>query len=158
MSDVSANSAAVYCVACANKLVPTAAFCPKCGTPRAHLPNQGVNLGDGKKSKTTAVLLAVFLSYWTWLYSYKNDAIKFYLALSYNVGIVVANLLIVRELIHIYIGDYNPSPLADQVNWILFQVVPNDPTWSIYFPATYFASFVIWLLAIISAARKPSRF
>ena len=31
------------------------------------------------KSKTTAVLLAVFFAYWTWLYTYKTDAWKFWL-------------------------------------------------------------------------------
>ena len=39
--------------------------------------------GEGK-SKTAAVLLAVFLSFWTWLYTYKKDAWKFW------VGLVVA--------------------------------------------------------------------
>ena len=31
------------------------------------------------KQKTTAVLLAVFLTFWTWIYTYKVDAWKFWL-------------------------------------------------------------------------------
>jgi hypothetical protein len=38
-----------------------------------------------KKSKTTAVLLAVFLSFWTWVYTYKTDAWKFWLNLSLSI-------------------------------------------------------------------------
>jgi hypothetical protein len=34
-----------------------------------------------KKSKTTAVLLAVFLGLWTWLYTYKEDNVKFWLSI-----------------------------------------------------------------------------
>ncbi len=33
------------------------------------------------KSKTTAILLAVFLGFWTWVYTYKVDAWKFWLNL-----------------------------------------------------------------------------
>lgn len=36
--------------------------------------------GEGK-SKTTSVLLAVFLSFWTWLYTFKKDAWKFWVGL-----------------------------------------------------------------------------
>jgi hypothetical protein len=39
------------------------------------------------KSKTTAVLLAVFLGSWTWLYTYKRDAAKFWI--STGVGLVL---------------------------------------------------------------------
>ena len=33
------------------------------------------------KSKTTAILLAVFLSFFTWLYTYKDDAWKFWVGM-----------------------------------------------------------------------------
>jgi Protein of unknown function (DUF2510) len=42
------------------------------------------------KSKTTAVLLAVFLGFWTWLYTYKTDAWKFWLNL--GLGIVTIGI------------------------------------------------------------------
>lgn len=38
-----------------------------------------------QKSKTVCVLLAVFLSFWTWLYTYKYDAWKFWLGLALSV-------------------------------------------------------------------------
>ena len=36
------------------------------------------------KSKTTAVLLAVFLSQWSWVYTYRDNAWKFWTALAIN--------------------------------------------------------------------------
>lgn len=39
------------------------------------------------KSKTTALLLAIFLSFWTWVYTWKNDSEKFV------AGILIAVLL-----------------------------------------------------------------
>lgn len=38
-----------------------------------------------KKDKTTAVLLAVFFSAWTFLYTYKKDATKFWVCLLINI-------------------------------------------------------------------------
>ena len=37
------------------------------------------------KQKTTAVLLAVFLTFWSWIYTYKVDAWKFWLNLALSV-------------------------------------------------------------------------
>jgi hypothetical protein len=153
MSDASFNSGVVFCVACANKLVPTAAFCPKCGTPRAHVPIQGVNAGDGKKSKTTAVLLAVFLSYWTWLYSYKKDAAKFYVGLGLSFILVLGNILFLASiwsLIIYWVRAGDPGFAA--------MMISQQAELVAFFWATYFVSVVIWILAIISAAMKPSRF
>jgi hypothetical protein len=42
-------------------------------------------LNRRKKSKTTAVLLAIFLGFWTWLYLYKKSSFKFWL----NLGLTI---------------------------------------------------------------------
>lgn len=34
-----------------------------------------------EKNRTTAIVLAVFLSFWTWLYTYKKDSTKFWIGL-----------------------------------------------------------------------------
>jgi hypothetical protein len=34
-----------------------------------------------------SVLLAVFLSFWTWLYTYKKDAVKFWIGLVVGLGL-----------------------------------------------------------------------
>ena len=61
------------CQTCGGHLEPTARFCNVCGSP-------AVPESTSRKSKTVSVLLAVFLFYWTWLYTYKRDGWKFWLA------------------------------------------------------------------------------
>jgi hypothetical protein len=153
MSDVQISSGSVFCVACANPLVQTAAFCPKCGTPRAYLPSQEPNTGARQKSKNVAVVLAVFLSYWSWLYSYKKDAAKFYVCLGLSILLGFTNLLIINGLVF---SSY--IPLADQYEYIIFTAIPEDPFLSTYFFMTYLVSVGFWIWAIVSAAKKPSRF
>jgi hypothetical protein len=64
-----------FCTACANPLIATAVICPKCGSP----VNGIIPSAVGGKSKTTAVLLAVFLGTWSWLYTYRENASKFWI-------------------------------------------------------------------------------
>jgi hypothetical protein len=59
------------CPGCSTPLMASAAVCPRCGTPVA-----------APRSKGVAILLAVFLSFWTWLYTYKRDAQKFWIGLA----------------------------------------------------------------------------
>lgn len=73
---------AQYCVTCGNGLVATAAICPRCGTPVADRTPSAPASG---KSRTAAVLLAVFLSFWSFLYTYSISAWKFWLGLGLNV-------------------------------------------------------------------------
>jgi hypothetical protein len=40
-----------------------------------------------RKDKTAAILLAVFLGFWTWLYTYKRDAWKFWLCLGLHMTV-----------------------------------------------------------------------
>lgn len=51
-------------------------------------PISDVLFSPSPKSKTTALLLAVFLGFWTWYYTYKRDAWKFWL----NLILIVATL------------------------------------------------------------------
>ncbi len=85
----------VFCSGCGKALVATSTFCPGCGTPRATPILAAASIPPvftatyyalpmGRplvKSKTTSVVLAVFLAYWTWLYTYKTDAWKFWVGL-----------------------------------------------------------------------------
>lgn len=97
------DSNAVFCSACGNKLVATAVICPKCGSPRAGSVNvSGVR---PPKSKTTAVVLAVFLSYWTWLYTYQKDTWKFWTGLGLGIlGSILTFTTGFGVFIHLGIG------------------------------------------------------
>jgi hypothetical protein len=54
--------------------VAAAVICPNCGSAQ-----KGFGTSGGK-SKTTAVLMAVFLSAWTWVYTWKVNSKKFWIA------------------------------------------------------------------------------
>ncbi|MCJ7575148.1 MAG: zinc ribbon domain-containing protein [Dehalococcoidia bacterium] len=80
-----------YCLNCGAKPLAAHSFCQNCGaaiTPATEICVKcGAKVGEvvgetkGGKSKTTSVLLAVFLSFWTWLYTYRKDAWKFWVSL-----------------------------------------------------------------------------
>ena len=71
-----------FCAGCGNGVVATAMVCPSCGT--------AVGLAPQLKAKSTAVLLAVFLGAWTWVYTYKRDATKWWVA--FGVSLVSVGL------------------------------------------------------------------
>jgi hypothetical protein len=59
-------------------------FCPSCGNPiLSDITNCNICgariIKYRRKSKTTAVLLAVFLGFWAWLYLYRKNVLKFWL-------------------------------------------------------------------------------
>jgi hypothetical protein len=86
-----ASAPAQYCVTCGNGLVATAAICPRCGTPVSRMKPGQV----GAKSRTAAVLLAVFLSFWSFLYTYRTSAWKFWLGLGLTVFSFIVGEIIV---------------------------------------------------------------
>jgi hypothetical protein len=70
-----------FCTGCGNGLIETAAMCPKCGTPVAAAKVVGA---VAPKTKNAAVLLAVFLGFWTYLYTFDKDKSKFWIFLAAN--------------------------------------------------------------------------
>ena len=70
----------MYCSSCGNVVKKAAIACPHCGV--------AVRSNKAGKQKMTAILLAVFLGFWTWLYTYRVDAWKFWL----NLGLTVVTL------------------------------------------------------------------
>jgi hypothetical protein len=87
-----------FCWACGSTVLESAAFCLRCGTPSsgpvASRPPSGVQpMHPSSKSKTTALLLAVFLGGWTWLYTYERDSTKFWIFV--GVGILGGILTLV---------------------------------------------------------------
>jgi hypothetical protein len=149
------QSGLVFCVACGNQLIDTAVVCPKCGTPRAILPNVHPNVTKIGKSKTAAVLLAVFLGFWSWAYSYKRDKGKFWFALGTSVAIAVG------------VGIYVSFKYENYHSWNYDSQMPFSEFYARQSFYDHVSSFlaVAWLIqlgwhvaAIVSAARKPSRF
>lgn len=66
----------VYCQECSNVISKNASICPKCGVKNS------ANTSDyARKDKSVAIILAIFVNFWTWLYTYKKDSWKFWLNL-----------------------------------------------------------------------------
>jgi len=80
-----------FCNACGVKVLPLAERCIKCGA--------SFNKPPRPKSKVVAVLLAVFLGHWTWVYTYRKNTWKFWLGLViwlpsfiiFNLGVIPHN-------------------------------------------------------------------
>lgn len=45
------------------------------------------------KNKSTAIILAIFFSFWSWLYTYRKNKIKFWIILSLNIIFIFVILL-----------------------------------------------------------------
>jgi hypothetical protein len=129
-----------FCASCGSGLVSAAVICPSCGAAQ-----KGFNTSGGK-SKTTAVLLAVFLSAWTWVYTWKANAKKFWIAL----GLWVVQIIIV------IIG-------AQQA---VSKLTCNQTGACAYHTGTsagiilfaYLISFGIWIWAIVDASTKSQQY
>ena len=80
-----------FCGACGVEVLPLAERCIECGAELGKPPRP--------KSKTAAVLLAVFLSFWTWVYTYRKNTWKFWVGLVvslpafvvFNIGVIPHN-------------------------------------------------------------------
>jgi hypothetical protein len=70
---------------CGGDLLPTAERCPHCGHAVGGGPWK--QPPGGGKSRTVAVLLAVFLSFWSFLYTYRTAKWKFWLGFGLDVGL-----------------------------------------------------------------------
>ncbi len=63
-----------FCPSCGRGVVAAAAVCPGCGTALGSPRNKGI-----------AILLAVFLSFWSWLYTYEKNKVKFWWGLALTI-------------------------------------------------------------------------
>lgn len=112
-----------FCQYCGNKISETDGLCTGCGSKK--IMSQG-------KSKVVSILLAVFLTFFTWIYTYKKDGWKFWigLVLSALPGFIAAIFLV------FYIS--NVPWLPDDILIFLSSALP----------------MTIWAWAIIDSAIK----
>ena len=77
----------IYCSECGKLIKKTAVFCEHCGTKLKdiqeyqHKPVQNTAYPVSPKSKAVAITLAVIFGFWSWLYTYRRDAKKFWVYL-----------------------------------------------------------------------------
>jgi hypothetical protein len=89
-------SAAVSCPRCGQAVGPGQAHCHQCGSP---VTSQMGVMVRSPKDKSVAILLAVFLSFWSWLYTYELDKQKFWTGLGVAFGSAVLGALLLFPLI-----------------------------------------------------------
>jgi uncharacterized membrane protein YvbJ len=126
-----------FCSACGNGLIISAVVCPQCGSP---VTGGSVS---GSREKSVAVVLAVFLSAWSFLYTYKYDAKKFWI--STIASFVLLIVAVVSYVIYEISFDYDVYTLANAI-FILFLIL-----WLI-------ASLTINIIAIVVAATRQDSF
>ena len=81
------NSARAFCPMCGAPTNAQAVICVKCGAGFETKAESPTKTG---KSKAASILLAVFLAFWTWLYTYKKDAWKFWVGL----GLAIVDIIL----------------------------------------------------------------
>lgn len=103
-----------FCPTCGKELSDLAPACPACGQPRTPaMPARAA------KDKTVAILLAVFLSFWTWLYTYQRDATKFWIGLPVS---IVGFFLVGLPALGIWI-------------WAIVDTATKDQSWYVRYPS-----------------------
>lgn len=125
---------ASFCTACGTGLIATAAVCPNCGTAVA---NRNVSSAPtaGRKDKTSAVLLAVFLGFWTWLYTYRDNAAKFWTVLGVQTFYFLIWFVVAIAEFNDPFTDGSAAAGATVVGW--------------------FISLGFWLWAVLDVSTKP---
>ena len=127
-----------FCQNCGSATDPLADVCIRCGVKLAR-PTAPPQSG---KSKLTAVLLAVFLSFWTWLYTYKRNAWKFWTGMA--VMVVLMGLMVWATVVFFAnVGQYRGSDFPPEL--VAFLVI---------FYGGGFVGFGIWLWAVLDTVLK----
>jgi predicted RNA-binding Zn-ribbon protein involved in translation (DUF1610 family) len=67
----------IFCFSCGAIVKKSSRICPKCGVPLS----EKIKL----KEKSTSILIALFFSFFAWLYLYEKNVIKFWIGLSVSV-------------------------------------------------------------------------
>ncbi len=137
MSITSANN---FCSACGNAILDTAVVCPKCGSPTPRYRPESVQIG---KSKTTAVVLSVFLGIWSWLYTYRVNGYKFWTTISILLVLFATIIIVAWQAYVAY--SYTTEAELMALGRIL------GPIWQILVVA-------FWLWALLDNATKPQSF
>ena len=134
----------IFCPECGKPIKRNAVICEHCGVQIKELVSQSKEVpAVTHKSKTTAVVLAVFFSYWSWLYTYRRSRIKFWIVLS---------IAMIWYFVYFVIIIDTMSFLTEHsINYYL----TNWGNWS-FLASFYFIG--VWLWAIVDNAIKPNSF
>jgi hypothetical protein len=156
----------MYCSSCGSPSDGNR-FCGNCGSHASKTPPPGTAAVKTGKTKSTAVLLAVLLGYWTFVYSYKADKWKFWGWLAFSMTVPVCGFVLLISFKNVYgwpdafsLGLYFSDLLAGSPEsqggnyWSrsFFPIV----NWSLL--ATIMTATMSWSGAVIKTLRRPWTF
>jgi len=98
------------------------------------------------KSKTVAVVLAVFLGFWSWLYTFKNNSLKFWITLG------------VFGVVFIITASYSCSIITDSMNYGNYGTNYFGNSFIGFIVFTNIVSFGLWVWSVVDNAIKPESF
>ncbi len=78
----------IYCSECGKPIKRNAVICVHCGVQVKELSAGDEVKTVTSKDQTVAFVLAVFFGFWSWLYTYKKDQLKFWIFLGVAVTTV----------------------------------------------------------------------
>jgi hypothetical protein len=134
-----------FCPACSAPTTPLSEICVKCGT---RLIPQSVASGTipqvagvNPKSKTASILLAVFLGFWTWLYTYKKDHWKFWVSLGISIVVGIGLGIAMSWFVIAGINSFD-SLDASAIGFIIAYIL------------AIIVSFGLWVWSVVDTAIK----
>jgi len=145
----------IFCPECGMTIKRGTTICPRCGVNIKDLFTESIAYqspiyrmegGITPKNKVVAILLAVFFSFWAWLYTYGKNAKKFWISIGVNAVMIVIILSYSCSIISNAVSynqnylDYSSGPL------IGLSVFMN------------LISFGIWIWVLVDNAAKPNSF
>lgn len=102
----------IYCPECGTVIKRSSVFCTECRTQLKEKKENIVEVTKPKevalapsKNKTIAILLSIFLGFWSWLYTYKVDRKKFWVYLCLILPGVVGIPIIINLSISGYVSN-----------------------------------------------------
>ncbi len=113
----------MFCRNCGRVIPQAAAICVGCGVAARRASATGSGTGE-PKSKTTSVLLAIFFGVLTWLYTYREDATKFWI----TVGISVVNLVLSIFTLGLWLIVAFPAGIGFWI-WAIVDTATKSDEW-----------------------------
>lgn len=110
MNDIIKKDDEIYCPECGRPVKRNAVICVSCGVQikeiETSFKKEATASNPNAKSKAAAVVLAVFFGYWSWVYTYGRNGLKFWVTFvgAPAVIITIAHFLNEYGTLFIFIG------------------------------------------------------
>ena len=139
----------IFCPECGKSIKRNAVICVHCGVQIKELATKEqpvtvrIEPTLSHKSKTTAVVLALFFGFWSWLYTFRKDQLKFWIFL----GILMIALFKYVSSIGFSITSILADPYSD-----MNSSINTIPGWLLA------SNGIGWFWALIDSVRRPLNF